>query len=93
VEINLKVADGREAKVEVIRTLPLVLHGGFTLVLNCILFVPSLQRNLVYVAFLEDEGYECIFGNNKSMIKLDGKFVGLAPRQGMFNCCPLMISL
>jgi hypothetical protein len=30
---------------------------------------------------LEDEGYECVFGNNKCIIKLDNKVVGPAPMQ------------
>jgi hypothetical protein len=32
---------------------------------------------------LEDEGYECVFGNNKCIIKLNHKVVGLETRQGM----------
>jgi hypothetical protein len=55
-ERNLKVADGREAKVEDVGTVPLVLPGGFTLVLNNVLFVLSLKRNLISFALLEDEG-------------------------------------
>jgi hypothetical protein len=35
------------------------------------------------VAFLEDDGFECLFRNNKCTIKFDNKVVGLAPRQGM----------
>jgi hypothetical protein len=43
-ERSLKVADGRKAKVEAIGSLPLVLHGGFTLILNNVLYIPSLQK-------------------------------------------------
>jgi hypothetical protein len=50
-ERNLKVADGHEAKVEAIGSLTLVLHGGFTLLLNNDLYVPSLQRNPIFVSF------------------------------------------
>jgi hypothetical protein len=82
-ERSLKVADRCEAKVEVVGSLSLVLHGGFTLILNNVLYVPSLQRNLIYVALLEDDGFECLFGNNKCKIKFDNKGVGFAPRQGM----------
>jgi hypothetical protein len=67
-EKSLKVADGREADVEVVGSLPLVLHGGFTLILNNILYVPSLQRNLIYVSLLGDDGFECIFRNNKCLV-------------------------
>jgi hypothetical protein len=39
---EIKVADGREVKVKAVGTLPLVLHGSFTFILNNVLFVPSL---------------------------------------------------
>jgi hypothetical protein len=77
------VADGREAKVEAIETLSLLLHGGFTLNLNNVLYVPSLRRNLISVASLEDDGYECLFGNNKCTIKFDDVIIGLAPWRDM----------
>jgi hypothetical protein len=78
-ERSLQVADGREAKVEAVGTLPLLLHGGSTLYLNNVLYVPSLRRNLIFVASLEDDGYECLFGNNKCTIKFDDVIIGLAP--------------
>jgi hypothetical protein len=80
---SLQVADGREAKVEAVGTLPLLLHDSFTLYLNNVLYVPSLRRNLISVASLEDDGYEYLFGNNKCTIKFDDVIIGLAPRQGM----------
>jgi hypothetical protein len=64
-ERNLKVADGRVVKVEAIGSLPYVIHGGFTLILSNVLYVLPLQRNLISVSFLEDGGFECLFGNNK----------------------------
>jgi hypothetical protein len=76
----LQVVDGREAKVEAVRTLPLLLHDDFTINLNNALYVPSLRRNIISVASLEDDGYECLFGNNKCTIKFDDVSVGLAPR-------------
>jgi hypothetical protein len=57
------VADGHEAKVEAIRSFLLVLHGDFTLILNNVLYVPSLQRNLIFVALMEDGGFDYLFGN------------------------------
>jgi hypothetical protein len=80
---SLQVADGREAKVEAVGTLPLLLHGSFTLYLSNVLYVPSLRRNLISVASLEDDGYECLFGNNKCTIKFNDVIIGLAPRRGM----------
>jgi hypothetical protein len=82
-ERSLKVADGRETKVEAVGSLSLVLHGGFTLMLSNVLYVPLLQRNLISVALLEDDIFECLFENNKCTIKFDNKVVGFAPRQGM----------
>jgi hypothetical protein len=80
---SLQVADGRETKVEAVGTLPLLLHGGFTLNLNNVLYVPSLRRNLISVASLEDDGYECLFGNNKCTIKFNDVIIGLAPQRGV----------
>jgi hypothetical protein len=82
-ERNIKVADGCEAKVEAVGSLPLVLNAGFTLILNNVLYVLSLQKNLISVSLLEDDGFECLFGNNKCTINFDNKVVGFAPRQGM----------
>jgi hypothetical protein len=79
-ERRLQVADGCEAKVEAVGTLPLLLHDSFTLYLNNVLYVPSLRRNLISIASLEDDDYECLFGNNKCTIKFDDIIIGLAPR-------------
>jgi hypothetical protein len=78
-----EVTDGRKGKVEVIGSLPLLLHDDFTLTLNNVLYVPSLKRNLISIASLEDDGYECLFGNNKCTIKFNNVIAGLAPRQDM----------
>jgi hypothetical protein len=51
--------------------------------LNNVLYVPSLRRSLIFVASLEDDGYECLFGNNKCTIKFDDVIIGLAPHRGM----------
>jgi hypothetical protein len=39
-----------------------------------------LRRNLISIASLEDDDYECLFGNNKCTIKFDDIIIGLAPR-------------
>jgi hypothetical protein len=69
------VVDGREANVEVIGTLSLLLHDDFSLTLNNVLYVPLLRRNLFVVASLEDD--ECLVGNNKYIIKFNDVIVGL----------------
>jgi hypothetical protein len=78
-ERSFQVADGREAKVEAVETLTLLIHDGFTLNLNNVLYVPSLRKNLIYVASLEDDDYECLFGNIKYTIKFNDVIIGLAP--------------
>jgi hypothetical protein len=92
-ERSLQVADGREAKVEAIGTLPLLLHGGFTLNLNNVLYAPSLRRNLIYVASLEDDSYECLFGTTNALLNLMMLLLVLPCGEACFICCPLMISL
>jgi hypothetical protein len=82
-EKSLQVVDGHEAMVEAVGTLPLLLHDGSTLYLNNVLYVPSLRINLISVASLEDDGYECLFGNNKCTIKFDDVIIGLAPHRDM----------
>jgi hypothetical protein len=77
----IKVANGVEAEVEAIGDLPIKLHDGFVLHLHDVLFVPSLNRNLISVSCLADCGFECHFGTEKCLIKFNNKCVGLAFRQ------------
>jgi hypothetical protein len=62
-ERRIRVANGVEAKVEAIGELPLELNNGFILHLHNVLYVPSLSRNLISVSYLDDDGYDCQFGN------------------------------
>ena len=64
-ERRIKVANGVEAEVEAIRDLSLELDDGFVLQLSDVLYVPSLRRNLISVSRLDDDGYDCHFGNGK----------------------------
>jgi hypothetical protein len=68
-------------KVEAIGELPLELNDGFVLKLTDVLYVPSLRRNLISVSRLDDDGYDCHFGNGKCQIEFNNKCVGLAFRQ------------
>ena len=80
-ERRIKVANGVEAKVEPIGDLSLELVDGFVLQLSDILYVPSLRRNLISVSRLDDDGYDCYFGNGKCQIVFNNKCVGFAFRQ------------
>ena len=80
-ERHIKVANGVQAEVEAIGELPLELNDGFVLKLSDILYVPSLCRNLISVSCLDNDGYDCHFGNGKCQIVFNNKCVGLAFRQ------------
>ena len=58
----LKVANEVRADAEAIGVLTLDLSNGSKLILNNVLYVPSLSRNLISVSCLADDGYDCHFG-------------------------------
>jgi hypothetical protein len=78
---SIRVANCVEAEVEVIGKLPLELNNGFILHLHNILYVPSLSRNLIFVSCLNDDGFDCQFGNKQCLTLFDCKVIGLAFRQ------------
>jgi hypothetical protein len=57
------------------------LNNDFILCLHNVLYVPSLSKNLISVSCLDDDGYDCQFGNRQCLILFDNKIVGLAFRQ------------
>ena len=77
-ERRIKVVNRVEAEVEAIGDLSLELDDGFRLQLSDILYVPSLRRNLISVSRLDDDGYDCHFGNGKCQIVFNNKCFGLA---------------
>jgi hypothetical protein len=79
-ERSIRVANSVEAEVEAIGELPLELNNGFIILLHNVLYVPSLSRNLISVSCLDDDGYDCQFGNRQCLILFDSKVVGLAFR-------------
>jgi hypothetical protein len=48
------------------------------LLLRDVLFVPSLQRNLISVSCLDNYGFDCHFGEGKCEILCNNERVGLA---------------
>jgi hypothetical protein len=77
-ERHIKVANGVRADVEADGDLPLDLADGFTLILRDVLYVPSLQMNLISVSCLDKDGYDCHFGNDKCKITFNNACVGCA---------------
>ena len=67
-------------EVEAVGVAPLALAGGYILLLNNVLYAPTLRRNLISVSALDDEHYFCNFGNNQCVIELNDNNVGLAIR-------------
>jgi hypothetical protein len=57
------------------------LNNYFILHLNNVLYVPSLSRNLITISCLDDDGYDCQFGNRQCLILFDNKVVGPPFRQ------------
>jgi hypothetical protein len=80
-ERSIRVVNGVEAEVEAIGELSLELNNGFTLRLNNVLYVPSLNRNLISISCLDDDGFDCQFCNRQCLILFYNKDVGLAFRQ------------
>jgi molybdopterin converting factor small subunit len=62
-ERSIRVTNGVEAEVEAIGELPLELNNAFILHLHNVFYVPSLSKNLISVLCLDDDGYDCQFGN------------------------------
>jgi hypothetical protein len=80
-ERSIRVVNDVEAEVEAIRELPLELNNGFIFRLHNILYLPYLSRNLISVSYLDDDGFDCQFGNKQCLILFNSKVVGLAFRQ------------
>ena len=68
---RIKVANGVEAEVEAIAEFNLELHSGYVLCLKYVLYVPSLQRNLISVSKLDDDSIDCHFGDGKYEIQVN----------------------
>jgi hypothetical protein len=88
-ERSIRVANDVETEVEAIGELSLELNNGFILYLHNVLYVPSLSRNLISISCLDNDGYDCQFGNRQCLILFDNKVVGLAFRQDK----PYMLSM
>jgi hypothetical protein len=60
-EWQIIVANGAQADVEAVGDVHLELNTGFIIILRDILYVPSLQRNLLSVSCLDKNGYTYLF--------------------------------
>jgi hypothetical protein len=77
-ERSIRVANNVKVEVEAIGELPLELNNDFILCLHNVLYVPSFSRKLISVSCLDDDGFDCQFGNKQCLILFGSKVVGLA---------------
>jgi hypothetical protein len=77
-ERHIKVANGVQADGKAVGDVSLELADGFILSLRNVLFVPSLQRNLISVSCLDNDGFDCHFRDGKYEILCNNECVGLA---------------
>jgi hypothetical protein len=73
-ERRIRVGNG----VEAIGEFPLELNNNFILHLHNVLYVHYLSRNFISVLCLDDDGFDCQFGNKQCLILFDKRCVGLA---------------
>jgi hypothetical protein len=78
----IKVTNGVQADVEAVGDLSLELADGFVLLLRYVLYVPTLQRNMISISCLGNDGYDCHFGNDKCKIMFNNACISLAFLQG-----------
>jgi hypothetical protein len=76
-ERYIKVTNRVRADVEAVGNISLELADGFMLLLRNVLYVPSLQRNLISVSCLDNDGYDSYFLNSKCEIWFNAKCVGI----------------
>jgi hypothetical protein len=77
-ERHVKVANGVQEDVEAIGDVSLELADSFILSLRDVLYVLSLQRNLISVSCLDNDGLDCHFRDGKCEILCNNECVGLA---------------
>ena len=86
---HINVANGVQADVEAVGDVSLELVNGFLLVLKDVLYVSSLQRNLISASRLDKDGYDCHFENGKCELWFDNNCVGDAflPMSFIYYLC------
>jgi hypothetical protein len=72
------VANGVQTDVEAVGDVHLELDIVFVLILRDVFFVPTLQRNLISVSCLDNDGFDYHFGDGKCLIECDDTLVTVA---------------
>jgi hypothetical protein len=80
-ERQIKVANRAQADVEAVGDVHLELDTGFIMILRDVLYVPSLQRNLINVSCLDNDGYTYLFGDGRCLIECNDTVISIAFRR------------
>jgi len=75
-ELSVTVCNGVNVRVKHIGTVSLKLNSGYNLILNDIVYVPSMRRNLISISVLKKCGFTFFFFSNKVEILCDSNLVG-----------------
>ena len=63
--MHINMGDDKRYSVIGVGTVTFQRDSGNPLTLKDVMYVPSLENNLVFVAMLEDRGYDVIFRNER----------------------------
>ena len=76
--MHIKLGDEGRYSATKIGTITSNRESGSPLRLKYVMFVPSLNKNLIFVVVLEDHGYDVIFNQGKSFPETHSYWVGEA---------------
>jgi hypothetical protein len=77
-ESQIRVANGVQADVEAVGDVHLELDTGFVLIFRDVFFVSTLQRNLISVSCLDNDGFDFHFRDGKCLIEYNDTLVTVA---------------
>ena len=67
--MHINMGDDGRYSITDIGTVTFHRDSGSPLTLRDVMYVPGLKKNLVYVAMLEDRGYDVIFSKGKAFLR------------------------
>ena len=74
--MHIEIGDERRYITTMIGIVTFQRESGSPLRLKDVMFIPGLKKNIIYVAVLEDRGYDVIFNKEKAFMR------DIATRQG-----------
>ena len=81
-EVDLRVGNGARVTALAVWTYDLTLANGLILSLKIYYYAPAMSKNIIYVSYLDNNGFEFIIGNNKFSIYL---FVDMLHEKSIYN--------